>query len=96
MEFNNIVQEAVTKTIPNKKKHKKIKPKKEEKRMAREEMERQTQLNADLQRIAMRDKKAFLERRERQRGKGKIDQTECRIPENSNERKEGFLNKQCE
>ena len=32
----------------------------------------------------MRDKKAFLERRERQRGKGKIYQTECRIPENSN------------
>jgi len=44
----------------------------------------------------MRDKKAFLERRERQRGKGKIYQTECRIPENSNKRKEGFLNKQCE
>ena len=86
MYVHNIVQEAVTKTIPKKKKHKKIKPKKEEKRKAREEMERQTQLNADLQRIAMRDKKAFLERRERQRGKGKIYQTECRIPENSNER----------
>ena len=40
MYVHNIVQEAVTKTIPKKKKHKKIKPKKEEKRMAREEMER--------------------------------------------------------
>ena len=37
-----------------------------------------------------------MKRRERQRGMGKIYPTERRVPENSNERKEAFLNKQCE
>ena len=46
----NVVQEAVTKTVPKKKKCKK----------AKWERERYTQLNAEFQRIAGRDKKAFF------------------------------------
>ena len=69
MEFHNIVQEAVTKTIPKKKKCKKAKwlseealPIAEEGRevKGKGERERYTQLNAEFQRIARRDKKAFL------------------------------------
>ena len=65
----NIVQEAVTKTIPKKKKCKKAKwlsekalQTAEEKREAKVKgkRERYTQLKAELQRIARRDKKAFL------------------------------------
>ena len=66
MEVHNIVQEALTKTIPKKKKCKRAKwLSKEtlqvaEKRSERQgERERYTQLNAEFQRIA-RDKKAFL------------------------------------
>ena len=64
-----IVQEVVTKTIPEKKKCKKAKwlneetlqiPKKRRQAKGRGERERYTQLNADLQKIARRDKKAFF------------------------------------
>ena len=69
MEVCNIVQEAVIKTIPKKKKCKKAKWLSEEalqiaeKRRdakGKEETERNTHLNAEFQRIARRDKKAFL------------------------------------
>ena len=68
-EVGNTVQEAVTKIIPKKKKCKKAKCLSEESlHMAEErrevrrkgERERYTQLNAEFQRIARRDKKAFL------------------------------------
>ena len=69
MEVCDIVQEAVIKTIPKKKKGKKAKLLSEEalqiavkKREAKGigEKERYTHLNAEFQRIASRDKKAFL------------------------------------
>ena len=67
-EVHDIVQEAVIKTIPKKKKCKKAKCLSEEalqiaeKREAKgkEGKERYTHLNAEFQRIARRDKKAFL------------------------------------
>ena len=68
-EVPNIVQEAVIKTIPKKKTCKKAKELSEEalqivvKRRevkGKGERERYTQLNAELRRIARRDKKAFL------------------------------------
>ena len=68
-EVSDIVQEAVIKTMPKKKKWKKAKWLSEEalqiaeKRREAEdkgEKERYTHLNAELQRIARRDKKAFL------------------------------------
>ena len=69
MEIHDIVQEAVIKTIPKKKKCKKAKWLSEEvlqiaeKRRevkGKEEKERYTHLNAEFQRIARRDEKAFL------------------------------------
>ena len=69
MEVCNTVQEVVTKTIPKKKKCKKAKCLSEEALQIAEERreakgkgerERYTQLNAELQRIARRDKKLFL------------------------------------
>ena len=63
-EVHDIVQEAVIKTIPKKKKGKKAKWLSEE----------------DLQ-IGLKQK-----RRERQRRKGKIYPSECRVPKNSKER----------
>ena len=68
MEVHNIVKEVVTKTIPKKKKCKKVKWYGEALHIAEErievkgkgERERYTQLNAEFQRIARRDKKAFL------------------------------------
>ena len=68
-EVHNIVQEAVTKTICKKKKCKKAKwlseealqiPDKRREVKGKGETERYTQLNAEFQRIAGRDKKAFL------------------------------------
>ena len=68
-EVRDIVQEAVIKTIPKKKKHKKAKWLSEEALQIAEkrrvvkgkgEKERYTHLNAEFQRIARRDKKAFL------------------------------------
>ena len=68
-EVHDIVQEAVIKTIPKKKKCKKAKWLSEEALQIAEkrrdvkgkgEKERYTHLNAKFQRIARRDKKAFL------------------------------------
>ena len=68
-EVHDIVQEAVTKTIPKKKKCKKAKWLSEEALQIADERkevkgkgekERYTHLNAEFQRIARRDKKAFL------------------------------------
>jgi len=69
MEDFNIVQEAVIKTIPKKKKCKKAKRLSEEalqiaekrrEAKGRGEKESNTHLNAEFQRLAWRDKKAFL------------------------------------
>ena len=69
MEVHDIVQEAVLKMIPKKKKCKKAKWLSEEaiqiavKRRevkSKGEKERYTHLNAEFQRIARRDRKAFL------------------------------------
>ena len=69
MEVRNIVQEVVIKTIPKKKKCKKAKWLSEEDLQVVEkrrevkgkgEKERYAHLNAEFQRIARRDKKAFL------------------------------------
>ena len=69
MEVRDIVQEAVIKTIPREKKCKKAKWLSEEALQIAEkrreakgkgEKERYTHLNAEFQRIARRDKKAFL------------------------------------
>ena len=69
MEDYNIVQEVVIKTIPKKKKYKKAKwlseqslqiAEKKRQAKGKGEKERYTHLNAGLQRIARRDKKAFL------------------------------------
>ena len=68
-EVCHIVQEAVTKTIPKKKKCKKAKwlseealqiPEKRREVKSKGEKERYTHLNAEFQKIAKRDKKAFL------------------------------------
>ena len=69
MEIGNIVQEAVIKTIPKKKKCKKAKWLSEELLQTAEkrreakgkgEKQRYVHLNAEFQRIARRDKKAFF------------------------------------
>ena len=68
-EGHNIIQEALTRTIPKKKKRQKAKwlseqalQTAEERREAKSkgQMERYTQLNAEFQRTARRDKKASL------------------------------------
>ena len=68
-EVNNIVQEVVIKNIPKKKKCKKAKwlsdkalqiAEKRREAKSKGEKERYTHLNAEFQRIARRDKKAFL------------------------------------
>ena len=68
-EVHDIVQEAVTKTIPKKKKCKKAKwlseealqiAEKRRESKSKGEKERYTHLNAEFQRIARRDRKAFL------------------------------------
>ena len=64
-EVCNLVQEAVTKTIPKKKKHNKAKCLSEEALLRKEvkgkgEKERYTHLNAEFQRIERRDKNAFI------------------------------------
>ena len=69
MEIHDVVQEAVIKTIPKKKKSKKAKwlseeafqiPEERREAKGKGEMERYTHLNAEFQRISKRDKKAFL------------------------------------
>ena len=78
MEVHDIVQEAVIKAIPKKKKCKMSKCLSEEalqiaekrrEAKGKEEKERYTHLNAECQRIARRDKKAFLSDLQRNRGK---------------------------
>ena len=69
MEVRNIIQEAVIKTIPRKKKHKRAKwsseealqiAKKRREMKGKGEKKRYTHFTAEFQRIASRDKKAFL------------------------------------
>ena len=69
MEVRDIVQEAVIKTIPKKKKGKKAKwfseealqiAEKKREAKGKGEMERYTHLNSEFQRIARRDKKVSL------------------------------------
>ena len=69
IEVHNIVQEVVTKIVPKKKKCKKAKwlsekafqiPEKRIEAEGKGEKERYTQMKAEFQRIARRDKKAFL------------------------------------
>ena len=69
MEVHDIVQKAVIKTIPKKKKYKKAKwlseealkmAEKRKEAKGKGEKKRYTHLNAEFQRIARRDKKAFL------------------------------------
>ena len=79
MEVRDIVREAGIKTIPKKKKCKKAKCKAseealqiaEERREAKSkgEKERHTHLNEEFQRIARRDKKAFLSDQNNRMGK---------------------------
>ena len=68
-EVHNIVQEALTETIPKKQKGKKAKwfseealqiAEKRRESKAKREKERDTPLNIEFQRIARRDKKAVL------------------------------------
>ena len=68
-EFRNTVQKVVTKTIPKKSKCEKAKwlseealqiPEKRREAKGKAEKERHIHLNAEFQRIARRDKKAFL------------------------------------
>ena len=69
MEVHDIVQEAIIKTIPKKRKHKKTKwlsdealriAEKRREAKGKGEKERKAHLNAEFQRIARRNKKAFL------------------------------------
>ena len=86
MEVRDIVQEAVIKTIPKKKKYKKAKwlsdvalqvAEKRREAKGKGEEERYTHLNAEFQRRARRDKKAFFsdqckeieEKKKKQNGK---------------------------
>ena len=77
-EVHDMVQEAGIKTIPKKKKCKKAKWLSEEalqiamkrEMKGKEEKERYTHLNAEFQRIARRDKKAFFSK-SMQRNRGK-------------------------
>ena len=78
MEFRDVVQEAVIKTIPKKKKCKKAKwlseealqiAEKRREAKGKEEKERNTHLSAEFQKIARRDKKAFLSDQCKETGK---------------------------
>ena len=92
-EVLNIVEEAATKTMPKKKKCKKSKCLSEEALQIAEkrreakgkgEKERYSHLNAEFQRIARRDKKAFLlmqrNRGKQQNAKDKISSRKLEIP----------------
>ena len=77
-EVNDFVQEAGIKTIPQKKKCKKAKwlyeealqiVEKTREAKGKGEKERYTHLDPEFQRIAKRDKKAFLRDQQRSRGK---------------------------
>ena len=84
MEVSDTVQEAGIKTIPKKKKCKKAKCLSEaafqiavKRREAKDkvEKERYTHLNAEFQRTAMKDKKAFLSDQCRQIGNNRMGKT---------------------
>ena len=95
-EVRDIVQETGIKTIPKKKTCKKAKWLFEEELQIAEERrkakgkgenERYTHLNTEFQRLARRDKKAFLsEQCEEIKEKRKTYPFECRVPKNSKER----------
>ena len=77
-EVHNIVQEVVIKTIPNKKKCNNAKwlsekslqiAEKRREAKGKGERKKYTHLNAEFQRIAERDKKAFLSEQCKERGK---------------------------
>ena len=72
-EVHNTVQESVTKTIPKKNKCTRVQwlseealqiPEERRKAKSKGERDRYTKLNSELQRIARRDKKAFLNEQE--------------------------------
>ena len=93
MEVRNTVQGVVTKTIPKKKKYKKAKwlseeglqiAEKRREAKGKGERERYSQLNAEFQRIARRDKKAFLGEQYKE------------IEENNRMGKTGYLFKELE
>ena len=90
-EVCDIVQEAVIKTVPKKKQHKKAKWLSEEtlqiaeKRRevkGRGEEERYTHLNAEFQRTARRDKKAFLSDQCKEIEENKMEKTRDLLQEN--------------
>ena len=73
-EVCNTIQESVTKTIPKKKKYTRAKwlseealqiPDERRKAKSKGERDRYTKMNAELQRIARKDKKAFLNEQEK-------------------------------
>ena len=72
---HNIVQQAVTKTIPKKKKFRKAKWLSQEVLQIAEKKRKRKGKNTEIKK-----------RRERQRRKGKIYPSECRVPENIKER----------
>ena len=95
MEVHDIVQETGIKTIPKKKKCKKAKwlseealqiPVKRREAKSKGEKERYTYLNTEFQRIAKRDKKAFLNDQQKEieeknrMGKTKISSRKLEIP----------------
>ena len=78
MEVHNIVQKVVTKIIPKNMKFRKAKwlsedalqtAKKRREAKGKGEWERYTRLNAEFQRTARKDKKAFLSEQCKERGK---------------------------
>ena len=90
-EVCNTVQDAVTKTIPKKKKQRMAKWLSEEalqifekrrEAKGKGERERQTELNAEFQRTARRDKKAFLSEQCKERGKQQNGQDQRALQEN--------------
>ena len=90
-EIRDIVEEAVTKNIPEKKKCKKAKWLSEEALQTAEkrreakgkgEKERYTHLNAEFQRIARRDKKALCEQRKEIKENNRIGKTRDLFKEN--------------
>ena len=91
MEACDIVQEAVIKTIPKKKKCKKVKwlseqalqvAEKRRESKGKGEKERYTHLNAEFQRIARRDKKTFHSDQCKDRGKQQIGKDQKSLQEN--------------
>ena len=84
--IHNIVKEVVTKTIPKKKKFKKAKclsedslqiAEKKREAKGKGERERYTQLNAEFQRLARRDKKVFLNEQWKEiEGKNRMERLE--------------------